>query len=163
MLQSRALGTYTLSTGRPSQTLCDLMLPLFFVCIFFPLHSFTHYYVATSERSQWALSGTEHLYNPQQESHALLALRNVATPRRLDPRVMSITPSPTLLYARSDLNMHRQVINRNIHASGLGRDSGDDRNIVYDPNDTSNISAADWEAKFSNLVSDVGLSNRRLC
>jgi hypothetical protein len=152
MLQSWALGTHIISTGKPSQTLCDLMLPSFFVCIFFFLHSFTHYHVAPSERSNWALPGTEHLYNPQQDSHGLSALRNVITPRRLDPRVMSTTP-----------NMRRQVINRNIHANGLGHESGDDNKMAFDPNDPSNLSAAEWEAKFVRLVSDVGLLNYCIC
>lgn len=148
---------YKQAVADPMRSYSSLFFRMF-VCF---LHSFTHYlcfHVAKDERHKWALPGTEHYYNRQQDSHELLALQNSFTPRRLALPGISTTPSSTFSRTGSVPNtLHRRAINRNFHGNGNPSFS------PSNPNDPSNLSAVEWEAKFARLVSDVGLSNHRLC
>ena len=95
-----------LDTNKPFPTPC-VHIPLgFFVCIvILPLILLAcspHNFVVSSDRSEWAFPGTEHLYNQQQEGHDLGALYNsIPTPGKL------ATSSPLLVFPNAP---HRQII-----------------------------------------------------
>ena len=171
---------YRQAVADPMRAYASLFFRMY---IFVLLWTLTNYYhVASSERSKWALPGTELLY--QQDKHELSALRNsLTTPWRL-----ATTPSPTSARTRSVPNtLHRQAIHRNFQSNppdspsqtptrtnsqlaskfggdgSDGVDGGDDYKIALDTGNPSNTTAAYWEAQFSHLVSNAELSNDGLC
>ncbi|KAH9983828.1 hypothetical protein BJV77DRAFT_1072601 [Russula vinacea] len=81
------------------------MYPRYKQAVSDPMRAYSSRFFLSSDRSEWAFPGTEHLYNQQQEGHDLGALYNsIPTPESLPPRHLYLF-FPTPHTARSLLHL----------------------------------------------------------